>query len=79
MSYADPIHDAPFEPDGASAFQPRPIHGDASFGCLLSHQRQAQAEHGLSNGLDDETAELLPLMLSLARITARAEVLGGVQ
>lgn len=79
MSYADPIHNAPFEPDGASAFQPRPIHGDASFGSLLSHQRQAQAEHHLSNGLDDETAELLPLMLSLARITARAQVLGGVQ
>ena len=79
MSYADPIFSTPFEPDGASTFQPRPIHGDASFGHLLNHQRQAQAEHLQCDGLDDETAELLPLMLSLARLSARAMVQGAAQ
>ncbi len=79
MTYADPLPDAPFEPDGASAFQPRPIHGDASFGHLLSQQRQAQAEHLQCDGLDDEVAQLLPLMLSLARISARAQVLAHMQ
>lgn len=78
MPYADPIPDAP-EPDGASTFYPRPIHGDASLGHLWSHQRQAQAERRLSDGLNEETAELLPLMLSLARLSARAMVQGDVQ
>ncbi len=79
MSYADPIHDPLSEPDGASVLYPRPINGDASFGSLLGHQRQAQAELDQSDGLDEETAMLLPLMLSLARLSARALVQGAVQ
>lgn len=79
MPYADPILDPLPEPDGASARYPRPIHGDASFGSLLSHQRQAQADRDQSDGLDEETAALLPLMLSLARLSARAHVQGAAQ
>ncbi len=64
MPYIDPISNTLVEPDGASNFQPRPIHGDASFVHLLSHQRQALAEHRQveqyrGERLDDETAHLL--------------------
>ena len=58
---------------------PQAVGGDASFSRLLGHQRQAQAEHRQSDGLDDDTAELLPLMLSLARLSARAMVQGTAQ
>ena len=60
-------------------FDPQAIHGDASFSRLLDHHRQAQADQRQQDGLDDDTAELLPLMLSLARLSARAHVLGAVQ
>lgn len=63
----------------ASAFEPRPIQGDASFGYLLTHQRRAQAEQRQCHGLDEETAALLPLLLSLARLSARATVQGSGQ
>lgn len=66
--------DQAWGPDG-----PQPVGGDASFSGLLSHQRQAQAEQRQSQDLDEETACLLPLMLSLARLSARAMVQGGVQ
>lgn len=78
----DPYHDQRNQrPDAIArpAFDPRPIHGDASFGHLLNHQRQAQVEQRQRDGLGDDTAELLPLMLSLARLSARAHVLGAAQ
>lgn len=70
-----------WRPDGTAGaiFDPRPVHGDASFSRLLDYQRQTQAEQCQQNGLDDDTAELLPLMLSLARLSARAHVLEAVQ
>ena len=76
--YDDQRHSRPDGTPGA-IFNPRPIHGDASFSRLLDHQRQAHAEQCQQDGLDDDTAELLPLMLSLARLSARAHVLGSVQ
>lgn len=61
------------------AFVPRPIQGDASFGHLLTHQRQVKSELGQCRGLDEEASELLPLMLSLARLSARAAVMAAAQ
>lgn len=76
----DPYDRQGRQPDGDAklGFDPRPIHGDASFSYLLNHQRRSQAEQRQQDGLDDDTAELLPLMLSLARLSARAHVLEAV-
>lgn len=60
-------------------FFPQPVHGDASFGRLLGRQRQLRDEHRQGLSLDAGDAQLLPLMLSLARISARAQVLGQVE
>jgi len=57
------------------AFIPRPIQGDASFGHLLTHQRRVKSELGRGRDLDEEASELLPLMLSLARLSARGAVM----
>ncbi len=78
MTYADHIPEVPFEPDGASAYQPRPIHDDAPFGHLLNHQRGSQAEQRQQDGLDDEMAKP-PLMLKLASLSGRAMFRGAVQ
>lgn len=58
---------------------PRAVNGDASFGVLLGHQRQAQEESRQGVDLDEDAAQLLPLMLSLARLSARAAVQGANQ
>lgn len=60
-------------------YDPKPVHGDASFGRLLGRQRQLRDEHRQGLALDAGDAQLLPLMLSLARISARAQVLGQVE
>lgn len=73
MIHAFPTPNAPPRPDTPPAFEPKPVHGDASFGRLLSHQRKVHNEHRQSLGLDEGDAQLLPLMLSLARISARVE------
>lgn len=77
----DPYDQPGRQSDGSakSGFDPRPINGDASFGHLLTQQRQAVGEQLQGDGLDEQTADLLPLMMSLARLSARAEVLGSVQ
>lgn len=77
----DPSDHQVRQPDGNAkpGFDPRPIQGDASFGHLLNHQRRSQAEQRHQDSLDDDAAELLPLMLSLARLSARAHVVGAVQ
>lgn len=58
---------------------PQPVNGDASFGVLLGHQRQIQDERRQGVDLDHDAAQLLPLMLSLARLSARAMVQGVAQ
>lgn len=58
---------------------PQPVNGDASFGVLLGQQRQIQEESRQGFDLDEDAALLLPLMLSLARLSARARVQGAVQ
>jgi hypothetical protein len=58
---------------------PQPVDGDASFSRLLGRQRQVHAEHLQSDHLDADAAELLPLMLSLARLSARAMVQGAAR
>ena len=65
--------------DASPPFIPQPVHGDASFGRLLGRQRQLRDEHRQGLSLDAGDAQLLPLMLSLARISARAQVLGQVE
>lgn len=76
-----PIHDhAPPEPGHAwGSAGPQPVGGDASFSRLLGRQRQVHAEHLQSDGLNADAAELLPLMLSLARLSARAMIQGAAQ
>jgi hypothetical protein len=67
----------PDAPVDMPAFVPQPLRGDASFGRLLDHQRQLLDEHRRTRTLEDGDAQLLPLMLSLARISARAQVIGA--
>lgn len=77
MTHALPPDSPP--QDAPASFDPQPIHGDASFGRLLGRQRQLRDERRRSRALDAGDAQLLPLMLSLARISARALVLGQVE
>lgn len=65
--------------DTPRPFIPQPVHGDASFGRLFGRQRQLRDEHRQGLSLDADDAQLLPLMLSLARISARAQVLGQAE
>lgn len=58
---------------------PQPVNGDASFGVVLGYQRQREDERRQGVGLDEDAAQLLPLMLSLARLSARAVVQGANQ
>lgn len=60
-------------------FDPKPVQRDASFSRLLGHQRQLRDEHRRGRVLDADDAQLLPLMLSLARISARIQVLRQVE
>lgn len=53
---------------------PQPVNGDAPFGVLLGYQHQSQDERLQGVGLDKDSAQLVPLMLSLARLSARATV-----
>ncbi|MFN3668136.1 MAG: hypothetical protein ACK4VY_02415 [Brevundimonas sp.] len=63
----------------AFSVNPRPVSGDASSGVVLGYQRQREDERRQGVGLDEEAAQLLPLMLSLARVSARAVGQGANQ
>lgn len=58
---------------------PQPVNGDASFGVPLGYQRHSRNEHRPGVGLDKDAPQLLPLMLSRARLSARAVVHGANQ
>jgi len=74
MPLASPVSTTCVGADDPPAFDPQPIRGDASFGRLLSRRRELDDQRHKGRRLDADDARLLPLMLPLARISARASV-----
>lgn len=75
MPSVSPVSTARIGLDDPLAFDPQPIRGDASFGRLLGRQRELDDQRHKGRHLDADDARLLPLMLSLARISARFQVM----